>query len=106
LELNGLMILKELGMQLHDRWTRGQMLTDEEQAQLEVWYQQQDAEEAKQLHLASTTVEISDLQAQVEMALTQLATVIQRVQQITAENEALRREISTLRQQLTRLKSA
>lgn len=100
------MILKELGIQLHDRWTRGQVLTDEEQAQLEVWYQQQDAEEAKQLHLASTTVEISDLQAQVEAALAQLATVIQRVQQITAENEALRREISTLRQQLTTLKLA
>lgn len=100
------MISNGLGMQLHDRWTRGQKLTDEEQAQLEDWYQQQDAEEAKQLSLASTTVEISDLQAQVETALTQLVTVLQRVQQITAENEALRREVSTLRQQLTSLKSA
>jgi predicted nucleic acid-binding Zn-ribbon protein len=99
-------ISNELGMQLHDRWTRGQVLTVEEQEQLEVWYQQQDAEEAKQLNPVSTAVEISDLQAQVEMGLTQLATVIQQVRQITAENDGLRREISTLRQQLSTLKSA
>jgi len=99
-------ISNELGMQLHDRWTRGQVLTAEEREQLEVWYQQQDAKEAKQLNPVSTAVEISDLQAQVEMALTELATVIQRVRQISAENEGLRQEISTLRQQLTALKSA
>jgi hypothetical protein len=33
-------MLDELGRQLHDCWTRGQPLTDEEQAQLELWYQQ------------------------------------------------------------------
>ena len=100
------MISNELGVQLHDRWTRGQLLTAEEQTQLELWYQQQDAQEAKQLNLVSTVVEISDLQAQIEMTLKQLATVIQRIQQITTENQGLRQEVSILRQQLTTVKSA
>lgn len=100
------MISEELGMQLHDRWTRGQTLTAEEQVQLEAWYQQQDAAEAQQLNQVFTAAGIEDLQSQVEMALTQLAVAIQRVRQITAENERLRREISVLRQQLATPKSA
>ncbi len=99
-------ISNEIGMQLHDRCTRGQLLTAEEQTQLELWYQQQDAQEAKQLNLVSTVLEISALQAQIEITLKQLATVIQRVQQITAENQVLRQEISVLQQQLTTVKSA
>lgn len=74
--------------------------------QLEAWYQQQDAAEAQQLNQVFTAAGISDLQAQVEMALTQLAVAIQRVRQITAENERLRQEISALRQQLATPKSA
>lgn len=100
------MISKELGMQLHDRWTRGQTLTAEEQVQLEAWYQQQDAVEAQQLNQVFTAAGIEDLQSQVEMALKQMAVAIQRVRQITAENERLRREISVLRQQLATPKSA
>jgi hypothetical protein len=100
------MISDELGMQLHDRWTRGQELTAEEQAQLEAWYQQRDTVEAQQLNQVFTTAGIPGLQAQVEMTLTQLGTVIQRIQQVTAENEGLRQEISALRQQLTAPKSA
>lgn len=99
-------MLDELGRQLHDRWTRGQLLTDEEQAQLELWYQQQDAQEHRQLNLDSTAVGISDLQTQIERALKQLTTVIQQVQQITMENQVLRQEVAILRQQLTIFKSA
>ena len=99
-------MLDELGRQLHDRYTRGQPLTTEEQAQLELWYQQQDAQESRQLNLGITMVGIADLQAQIEGTLRQLATVIQQVQQITIENQILRQEIAILRQQLTILKSA
>jgi hypothetical protein len=67
------MISDQPGMQLHDHWTPGQTLTAEEQAQLEAWYQQQDAAEAQQLNQVFTAAGISALQAQVEMALTQLA---------------------------------
>ena len=101
-----MMISDELGIQLHDRRTRGQTLTAEEQMQLEAWYQQQDAAEAQQLNHVSTTTEIPDLQAQIEMVLTQLTAAMGRVQQVTAENEALRREISVLQQPLVASKSA
>jgi regulator of replication initiation timing len=59
----------------------------------------------KQLNQVFTAAGISDLQAQVEMALTQLAAAIQRVRQIAVENERLRQEISALRQQLATPKS-
>jgi predicted nucleic acid-binding Zn-ribbon protein len=100
------MISDELGMQLHDRWTRGQRLTAGERTQLEEWYQQQDALEDQQLNQVFTTAGIPGLQAEVEMTLTQLGAVIQRIQQVMAENEGLRQEISALRQQLTAPKSA
>jgi chromosome segregation ATPase len=99
-------VLNELGMQLHDRFTRGQVLSAEEQEQLERWYQQQDAEEDKQLIPASPTAKISDLRSQVDLTLTQLTTSIQQIRQVTSENEELRREISTLQQQLNTLKFA
>jgi predicted nucleic acid-binding Zn-ribbon protein len=99
-------ISNELGLQLHDRWTKAEVLTAEEHAQLQEWYQQQDAEEARDLSPFSTTVETAGLQVQVDMALTQLTTVIQQVQQVTSENEDLRREISALQQQLSTLKFA
>jgi predicted nucleic acid-binding Zn-ribbon protein len=99
-------ISNELGLQLHDRWTKAEVLTAEEQAQLQVWYEQQDAEEAKQLNPFSTTVETSGLHGQVDMALTQLTTVIQQVRQVISENEELRREISALQQRLNTLKFA
>ncbi|MBC7880127.1 MAG: hypothetical protein H7Y37_02235 [Anaerolineae bacterium] len=99
-------ISNELGLQLHDRWTKAEVLTAEEQAQLQVWYQQQDAEEAQNLSPFSTTAETSGLPVQVDIALTQLMTVIQQVRQVTSENEVLRREISALQQQLGTLKFA
>jgi hypothetical protein len=100
------MIFDEFGMQLHDRYTRGETLTAEEQAQLEAWYREQDAAEAQQLNQAVMASGISELHTQVETALAHLAVAIQRVQQITAENEGLREENSTLRQQLATSKSA
>jgi hypothetical protein len=99
-------ISNELGLQLHDRWTKAEVLTAEEHAQLQEWYQQQDAEEAKDLNSLPTTVETAGLQVQVDMALTQLTTVIGQVRQVTSENEDLRREISALQQQLSTLKLA
>lgn len=48
------MVPDELGKQLHDRVTRGEALTAEEQAQLEDWYATQDRAEADQLGLEET----------------------------------------------------
>lgn len=101
------MISDELGMELHDRYTLDEPLTPQEQAQLEAWYAQKDSAEAallekNQPQLPSLTM----LQAQLDATLAQLTAVIQRLQQITLENDAIREEIAGLKQQLATPRSA
>lgn len=94
------MVSDELGEQLHDRATRGAALSAEEQAHLEGWYATQDRTEMDELGLTVAEETVGALQAQVESALAQLASVTKRIQQVADENEALRREIAVLRRQL------
>ncbi|GAB4194233.1 MAG: hypothetical protein Fur006_39840 [Coleofasciculaceae cyanobacterium] len=86
------MISDELGIQLHDRATRGQELTIGEQKQLENWYALQDSAESSLLESATTEPDVSELRTQVEVVLSQLTAITQRIQQITSENESLRRD--------------
>ncbi len=88
------------GKRLHDRATRGEKLSKEEQAQLEAWYAIQDRAEADELGLAGLMETVAALQVQIDSALTQLATVTRRIQELTEENQALRRENAALRRQL------
>ena len=77
---------------LHDRATRGQILARDEQAELEAWYAQQDAEEDRLLGTQKATLAAkSTLQEQIEATLKQLAIVTQRIQELTHENEYLRK---------------
>ncbi|MBM4043944.1 MAG: hypothetical protein FJ279_02420 [Planctomycetes bacterium] len=85
--------------ELHDRTTRGQALSPEEQRQLEAWYAVQDRGEMARVGLPSSKPAAS-LQAQVDGVLKQLAATTQRIQELAAENEALRREIAAVRHQL------
>jgi cell division protein FtsB len=97
----------QLGMQLHDRSTRGEPLTSEEIRQLETWYAQQDAiEQERLIPQATATADLETLHSQIDASLNQLTAVTQRIQQIAAENAALRQENTTLRQQLTLPRSA
>jgi predicted nucleic acid-binding Zn-ribbon protein len=89
-----------LVQQLHNKATRGEPLSAEEKAQLEQWYARLDREESEMLSGTSTLPEIATLQAQVEDAVAQLVTTAQSIQALTAENEAVRREIADLKQQL------
>jgi hypothetical protein len=84
------------GQQLHDRATRGEALSDEERAQLQEWYAQLDREESATLNKNVRPASIAALQAQIETALAQLATVTQRIQALTSENAELGREIASL----------
>lgn len=98
-------MLNETILKLHDRATRGEQLTAEEQAQLEHWYAVEDETEMQLLaqsitQTSATSFDISSLQAQLETALSQLATTTQQIQQITLENKALRQEIAELKQRL------
>ncbi len=97
------MISDNLAKQLHDKATRGELLSAEEQAQLENWYALQDNAENKALGLMDPEKKLEALQAQVDATLAQLMTVAKRIQEIASENESLRREIATLRRQLAHL---
>jgi chromosome segregation ATPase len=98
-----MMISNDLAKRLHDKATRSESLSAEEQAQLENWYALQDKAENKALGLTDTEEKLVTLQAQVDAASDQLMTVAKRIQEITSENESLRREIAALRRQLAHL---
>lgn len=85
---------------LHDRFSRGEALSVEEQVRLENWYASQDTAESKMLGLTTGEKTVASLQAQVDAALTQLTTVAKRIQDVASENDTLRREIAALRRQL------
>ena len=92
------MVSDDLGRQLHDRATRGELLSVEEQSLLKDWYVLQDSAESDALNLNKDT--LATLQTQVEEALTQLTIVTKRIQEVASENKALKREIVELHRQL------
>jgi hypothetical protein len=101
------MISDELGAKLHDRDTLGDVLSTEERSQLAEWYAQKDAEEAEFLQPPVLQLpNLAALQLQVDSTLAQLMIAIQRLQQITIENDFLRQEISDLKRQVATPKSA
>ena len=94
------------GMQLHDRKTKGDVLTPEENAQLENWYASQDAQEASEISPALSSLDTASVQTQTRSILSQLTMTTQRIEFISIENEAIRQEISELKSQLIAEKSA
>jgi peptidoglycan hydrolase CwlO-like protein len=95
------MMSDELGRQLHDRSTRGEVLSTLEEQQLDAWYDSQDQRESELLLSSSVpTSNLSELQTQIEKSLNQLEAVVDRIQKVSAENTVLQREVAELRQQL------
>ena len=90
----------DLAKQLHNRVTRGELLSTEEQTLLANWYDLQDNAESDAFGLTEDNTSLIALQTQVEIALTQLTVATKRIQETASENEALKREIARLRQQL------
>jgi cobalamin biosynthesis protein CbiG len=88
-------------LQLHDRATRGEELTSEEQKLLEVWYSARDCAEMEALGLATKEGTAPDsLRPQVDSALAQLTIVTGRINTLAKENERLRQENALLRRQV------
>lgn len=98
------MISENTGKSLHDKATRGELLTDNEQILLSEWYESQDKIEAGMLGREQSVSEnITDfLQMQIRAGMEKLMSLTQQIQHIIAENEALKHEISVLQHQLIR----
>jgi peptidoglycan hydrolase CwlO-like protein len=87
--------------ELHDKATRGIALSAEEQTRLEAWYAEQDAAEQALLSRDQSPAKVAELQTQVDSVLVQISSTAERIQQIAAQNEALKSEIAQLQQRLT-----
>ena len=94
------MVSDELGKQLHNRATRGEALSTEEQAQLDAWYAEQDRVEAVLLQRTASSVSQTSLQTEIDSILHQITSAAQRIQDIAHQNELLRDEIARFRRQL------
>ena len=90
----------DLGQKLHDRATRGEKLTPEEESQLEAWYAAHDAAESRELAKLAVDDQDASLETQIRATLTQIVRVTQQIQDNLAENATLRKEIASLRLQL------
>jgi hypothetical protein len=85
---------------LHDRFTRGDVLTAMEKQQVEAWYAERDAAESIWLNPASAIApDLIDLQSQVDQTLEELRTVTQQIQRVSSENQSIRQEIAELYEQ-------
>jgi phosphoglycerate-specific signal transduction histidine kinase len=90
----------DLAKQLHDKATRGIVLSAAEQAQLDIWYAEQDQAEGAILALTTPPDTLATLHTQVDTAVSQLLTVTQRIQELAAQNDVLRHDIAALQRQL------
>jgi hypothetical protein len=84
------------GQVLHDRATRGLPLTAEEQAQLTDWYAALDRDEAASSanHVYHSAAE---LRAEIAVAAHRLLLTAKHIDELIAQNDALRGELATLR---------
>lgn len=85
---------------LHLRQSLGEALTPEEQSELGFWYAKQHQAEAEALGLGVDTSNVDTLKQQVDAILARIVMTSQAIQSLTEENETLRRENKSLRQQL------
>lgn len=89
--------------QLHDKETRGEILTETEQLLLTNWHAQQDALESAALRVEAAPEPdvIQALREQVASSLTELQRITEQIQTLTEENQAIRRDINALHQRLS-----
>jgi len=97
------MINNEQGKHLHDKATTGRSLSPKEQEQLNSWYAIQDAQEEAILKIEPTREQPEVLYQKIEKALEQLTALANRLQQLTAENQILRKKNEALSLQVAHL---
>lgn len=92
---------QDMMLKLHDRASLGEVLSDLEMEQLEAWYAETDAQEFLDLGITSQEQESvkalrARLQRQIDTVLSQIMTSLEQIKAITAENNNLRQEVSSL----------
>lgn len=88
------------GAKLHDRATRGEILTEAERTALETWYRQQDEAEAGLLQ-AGQAQALATAPGDVQVVLSRIKETASRIQALDLQNASLRQEIATLQQRLS-----
>jgi small-conductance mechanosensitive channel len=91
----------DIYLQLHDRLTRGEILSEEEHSLLNTWYAEQDSEENAQINQALQPEDATtQLQEQIKQTAAQLQQVTQSIAATISANEVLRSEIMLLQARL------
>ena len=88
------------GARLHDRATRGETLTDDENRRLEQWYQEQDEAEAALLAAHRPELSPSAAPSNLQETLTRIRQTAQSLEALHRQNAALRDEIAVLQKRL------
>lgn len=90
---------------LHDKATRKEPLTAEEEIELAAWYEEQDREENALLTSSFKPLVLEALRDDVENALLRLEATTRQVRAQAEENEALRRDVAALAHQFAQTKT-
>ncbi|MCG8348271.1 MAG: hypothetical protein MI924_10890 [Chloroflexales bacterium] len=88
---------------LHDRASRGDSLTEEEQRTLQAWYDEQDTSETALINQPHPAESLFQLQEQMIQAARQLEAITQQITTTIATNNALRLEIARLQARVAQL---
>jgi chromosome segregation ATPase len=101
LDLGGMMD-DALASALHDRATRGEKLSAQQQDLLDAWYDQRDAVENALLSCTSArhSLGIDELKREIDTALARVAAATGHVQRLTRQNAELRRSVVELQRRL------
>lgn len=96
------MVDHQIGMELHQKRLKDELLTKEEMTQLEAWYVQEDEAEATLLNVTvPTKTTIEHLREQINNVLNQLTQLTQNIQLVAKENDKIRQENARLFQLLS-----
>ena len=97
------MSVNDVALALHDKATRGMTLSAEEQIERDQWYAGQDQTERVILKAGTSSSVVHELQTQVTAALERCVTLAQRIQDLSHDNDVLRRDVAQLGKHMTRL---
>jgi DNA-binding IclR family transcriptional regulator len=92
-------VTMDKSQELHHRATLGERLSASEQAQLDAWYQALESAEIEEIFKREVP-NTRTLQTEIMAALKQIRLIAKRMEQLTVENEQIRRENVALRHQL------